>query len=131
MKMSWILASALVAATPGMAWAGEAPAGNAAVGQKLFIQCRACHTVDGTAAHTIGPNLNGVVGARAGARKGYTYSQAMAASGLVWNAKTLDRFLTRPSTAVPGTKMAFAGIAAPKARADMIAYLATLKPSRR
>ena len=131
MKTIWIVISALMVVAPGSASAGEAPAGNPAVGQKMFLQCRACHTVAANAPHSIGPNLNGVVGARSGTRKGYNYSQAMAAAGLVWNAKTLDRFLTRPSAAVPGTKMAFAGMAAPKARADMIAYLATLRASRR
>lgn len=106
-------------------------AGDAAMGGRLFLQCRACHTVGAAEKSGLGPNLNGVFGAKAGAKPGYQYSPAMTKSGLVWTANTLDGFLTRPMTAVPGTKMAFAGVANPKARADLIAYLATLKPAVR
>jgi cytochrome c len=111
--------------------AARAADGNAAAGQKLFIQCRACHTVAAGAAHGVGPNLNGVVGTKAGSKRGYVYSSPMAKSGVVWNNASLDRFLTRPSAMVPGTKMAFAGVAAQKTRADIVAYLATLKAPRR
>lgn len=100
---------------------------NVARGGKLFLQCRACHTVAPGGAHTVGPNLAGVFGARAASRPGYRYSPSLAQSGVVWNAATLDAFLKRPSQAVPGNKMAFAGVADARSRSDLVGYLATLK----
>ena len=129
-------ATALCAITAGVAplMAGSPPTaavpGDPVAGKRSFAQCGICHNVGAGEANGIGPNLRGVSGAKAGARPGFAYSPAMAKSGLVWNAATLDRFLTKPSAAVPGTKMAFAGVPAAKTRADLIAYLATLKPAR-
>lgn len=100
-------------------------------GGKLFLQCRACHTVGAAERNGVGPNLNGVAGAKAASKPGYTFSPALAKSGIVWTGAQLDAFLKRPSALVPGTKMAFPGIAAPQNRADMIAYLVTLKPAKR
>ena len=127
MKVSLPLIALTILAAPHAAIA----AGDAAMGGKLFLQCRACHTVGAAEASGIGPNLSGVVGAKAGTRAGYVYSPAMAASGLVWTPTTLDAFLTRPMTLVPGTKMAFGGVANPKGRADLIAYLSTLQAAGR
>lgn len=131
MRNSVPRASATVIALALAAPAAAAPAGNAAIGSKLYLQCRACHTVGPAEASGVGPNLSGVVGAKAGVKPGYSFSPAMKKSGIVWTAATLDAFLKRPTAVVPGTKMAFAGVAAPKARQDLIAYLATLKPARR
>jgi len=55
--------------------------------------------------------------------QGFSYSDAMKRSKIVWNEKTLDRFLTNPLKAVPGTSMGYAGIADARERADLIAYL--------
>ena len=107
--------------------APPAAAPNPVRGGQLFLQCRACHTVAPGGGHTVGPNLAGVVGAKAGTRAGYDYSPALVKSGLTWNAAALDAFIKRPSQAVPGNKMAFAGVADARARADLIAYLTTLK----
>ncbi len=52
--------------------------------------------------------------------------QAQKASGLTWTEDNLDRWLTNPSTLVPGTKMFFK-IDDPQARADIVAYLKELK----
>ena len=49
-------------------------------------------------------------------------SPALKASGLVWDAATLDRWLTGPPELVPGTKMYFS-LSDPQKRADIIAYL--------
>lgn len=123
--MRSIVVPSLLAAllTPQMASAE----GNAALGGKMFLQCRACHTVAAGDRNGIGPNLNSIVNAKAASRAGFTYSPALSKAGIVWTPAKLDAFLTRPSALVPGTKMAFPGIANPKSRADMIAYLATLK----
>ncbi len=104
--------------------------GDAAIGARLFLQCRACHTVGPGEPGNTGPNLSSIVGAKAGGKSGYTYSPALAGSGIVWTSTTLDAWLVKPTSLVPGTKMAFAGVASPKARADLIAYLATLKAAK-
>ena len=68
-----------------------------------------------------------MVGRKAGSVAGFNYSPAMKGSKVVWNARSLDTFLTRPSAIVPGTRMAFAGIANPTDRANLIAYLGTVR----
>ncbi len=117
-----------VAATASPPLQAAAPVrGDAAIGARLFMQCRACHTVERGGANGVGPNLAGVMGAKAGFHPGYKYSEAMAKAQLSWTPATMDAWLKRPSAVVPGTKMSFPGMPNPKARADMIAYLATLK----
>ncbi|MDQ2860783.1 MAG: cytochrome c family protein, partial [Pseudomonadota bacterium] len=59
---------------------------------------------------------------------GFHYTPALAASGIVWSGPTLDRFLSGPGNAVPGTAMAVA-IHDPRLRADLIAYFAS-RPAR-
>ena len=93
-------------------------------GQLLFLQCKACHNINAGEPDKLGPNLHGIVGAKAGARANFAYSAAMQASGLVWNAATLDSYLAAPAKKVPGTKMTFGGVAAEADRIAIIAYLA-------
>ncbi|MEN3745834.1 cytochrome c family protein [Sphingomonas sp. HF-S3] len=112
---------------PATAPAPAMQAGNPATGAKLFLQCRACHTVNPGGANTVGPNLAGIMGAKAATRPGYAYSPALKNAKLTWDKPTMDAWLTRPAKVAPGNKMAFAGMSNPQARADMIAYLATLK----
>lgn len=104
-----------------------APAGDAAAGKKVFMRCAACHTVSATGTQKMGATMAGVAGRKAAAVKGAKYSPALTKSGLVWNDTNLDAWLQRPSKVVPGTSMAFAGIADQKQRRDLIAYLKTLK----
>ena len=44
-------------------------------------------------------------------------------SGIVWNDKTLDRFLTKPLKMVPGSSMTYDGVSDPKERADCVVSL--------
>ena len=117
-----------VSAAPAAMPAGVAFAsltGDAAKGQTIFNQCRACHApVAG--ANGIGPSLFGVVGRTAGSVEGYAYSPANKGSGIHWTPDTIYTYLESPARMVPGTKMSFM-LADPQARADVIAYLATLK----
>jgi cytochrome c len=111
--------SALLTATAGAA----TPNGDPVHGKALYQGCAACHSIDDD---DLGPRHRGVVGRKAGIVPDYNYSPALKASGLTWTEDNLDRWLTNPSTLVPGTKMFFK-IDDPQARADIIAYLKELK----
>ena len=89
--------------------------------------CSVCHSVQKTGGPAEGPNLIGLVGREAASQPDFTkYSDALKASELTWNMKTLDKFLVNPMAMVPGTFMPML-IPDDKTRADVIAYLATLK----
>ena len=89
--------------------------------------CSVCHSVQKTGGPIEGPNLLGVVGRKAASEPGFTkYSPALKASKLTWTKQTLDKFLMNPGEMVPGTFMPIE-ISDDKTRADVIAYLATLK----
>jgi cytochrome c len=101
-------------------------AADPAAGEKVFGKCKACHKVDGT--NGTGPHLNGVVGRNHAAVADFGYSDAMKGKASeVWTPDVLNVFLTSPKAAVPGTKMGFAGLPKAEDRANVIAYLATLK----
>lgn len=105
--------------------ASGARAQDAAAGAMSFLQCADCHSPG--ANNGVGPGLKGVVGRKAGTQPDFTYSAAMSKSALTWDDRTLDAFLADPRTALPGTAMAFPGVEDAKDRADLIAYLKTLK----
>jgi glucose/arabinose dehydrogenase len=94
-------------------------------GEAIFRQrCATCHSTTDRAERA--PGLGGVLGRRAGSGKGFGYTAALRDSGLVWDAITLDRFLTLPSALVPGTAMPMP-VPDPAERHAVVAYLATLK----
>lgn len=99
---------------------GGSPKGDVAHGKELYAQCAGCHQLP---TNSIGPMHCGLIGRPAGSVPGFDYSEAMKTSGLVWDTKTLDEFLTAPIAYVTGTKMGFAGLTNPTDRADLIAYL--------
>ncbi len=74
-----------------------------------------------------GPSLAGIAGRAAGQVAGFKYSAANKDSALIWDAATLDKYLTNPREVVPHTTMTYAGLKDTTKRADLIAYLATLK----
>jgi cytochrome c len=88
-----------------------------------FAQCLSCHTVE-PGRNMIGPSLFGVLGKRAGSAPGFTYSNALQASRVTWDAKTLDAWLAGPAVLIPGNKMMFAGLHDPARRKEVIDYLA-------
>jgi cytochrome c len=88
-------------------------------------KCSACHSVD---ASRVGPAHIGVVGRRAGQAADYEYSEALAKSKVVWNKTTLNAWLTEPEKLIPGQRMGYR-LSLRQERADVIAYLATLKAS--
>jgi cytochrome c len=94
--------------------------------QSYQARCGGCHSVQ---ADRIGPRHAGVFGRRAGSVAGFDYSPALAGSRLVWDARTLDQWLSDPESLIPGQRMGYR-LADAAARADVIAYLATLPAAR-
>ena len=104
-----------------------AVAADAANGSKVFkTQCGACHRAE-AGKNLIGPSLFGIVGRPSSSVAGFKYSAANQAAKLTWDTATLDTYLTNPRATVPGTTMTFAGLKNDTQRADLIAYLETLK----
>lgn len=121
-----LTSAAALAALTGLAApiAAHAQAGSAAKGADVYeARCSSCHVLNGVGQ---GPSLVGVVGRKAASLPGYAYSDALKASGLTWSPANLDRFLTGPGALVHGTAMR-ATVPDPGERADLIAYLTTLK----
>lgn len=122
MKIAPLLLSALI----GLSFATSVRAADVAAGKKVFNKCAVCHSpVAGK--NNVGPSLFGVVGRKSASAPGYNYSDALKASNKTWDAATLDAWLTGPQKLVPGTKMTFPGLPNADDRANVIAYLATLK----
>lgn len=98
-------------------------AGDPAAGEKVFAQCRACHQIGENAKNAVGPELNGLIGRKAGSVAGYNYSAANKNSGITWDEATFRQYIKDPKGKVPGTKMVFPGIKDDKKISDLIAYL--------
>lgn len=115
-----LLASAAVA---GQALA----AGDPKKGTDVFAEeCGDCHsTKEGKAKK--GPPLFGVVNRKAGSVPDFAYSEAMRQSGITWAPEKIDAYIAAPRKLIPGGKMKYDGLPDGGQRADLIAYLMTLK----
>ena len=102
---------------------GAASAQDAALGEKVFLKCRACHQIGESAKNAVGPVLNGIVGRKAGTYADYTCSDANKNSGITWDEATLKEYLKNPRAKIPGTKMIFPGLTKDDDIANVIAYL--------
>ncbi|GGJ11009.1 c-type cytochrome [Neoroseomonas lacus] len=121
MSVRFAVVGALLLALPGMASAQDA-----AAGQRVFNQCRACHTVEQGGRNGVGPNLHGIFGRRAGSIDGFRYSapmRAKAAEGLTWDEPTLRAYIANPKAIVPAGSMSFPGLRNEQQVNDLIAYL--------
>jgi len=123
LRRLFVIAAAVV---PALCAAGSKP--DVENGKTTFnTMCGVCHSVQETGGPHEGPNLVGVVGRKAASQPEFSnYSPALKASKLTWSKKTLDKFLLNPGEKVPGTLMPMQ-IPDNKTRADVVAYLATLK----
>jgi len=92
-------------------------------GATLARQCMACHNFAKGGPNMVGPNLWGVVGGPHDHKPDYTYSDAMEKFPGKWDFESLNKFITKPTAYVPGTKMGFAGLKKLEDRADVIAWL--------
>lgn len=103
-----------------------ARAADPAAGQRVYNQCRACHTIDANGRNGVGPNLFGIIGAPAARIEGFRYSAPMrerATAGLTWTEENMRAYLTNPREFLPGGSMAFAGLRNQQQLDDLIAFL--------
>jgi cytochrome c len=122
--MRFIAATVSVVLASAVVTQAAAQSGDAGRGERLFNQqCKACHTVEKGGRNGIGPNLFGVFGSKAGAVQGFSFSEAMQKSAIVWDDKTMTEYLKDPKTRVPDGKMVYVGLKQPAQLDDMIAYL--------
>jgi cytochrome c len=86
--------------------------------------CRACHT------GAIGPVLRGVAGRKIASQPDFSgYSDGLKAKAAEsWTDENLDAFIKSPSDFAAGTRMSMS-VADDATRANVIAYLKTLKPT--
>ncbi|MBS0295347.1 MAG: c-type cytochrome [Proteobacteria bacterium] len=104
------------------------PAPSAERGAALFAaHCASCHASRLGAAPNIGPNLFRVVGRRSGSEPDYRYSASLKTGSLIWTATTLDLYLADPKEKAPAGRMPHPGLKLDSERADVIAYLETLR----
>src|SRR5947207_360517 len=108
-----------------LAEANRGYAQDAEHGKTIFKACATCHATDH--ANRVGPGLEEIIGRKAGTVPGFSYSNAMKKSDIVWDTKVLDAYLESPQQVVPGNRMPYAGLKNPTDRTDLVAYLATLK----
>ncbi len=100
--------------------------GDATAGEKVFLNCKTCHSSE-AGKNMVGPSLHGLQGRTSGTIAGFSYSVANKNSGIVWSNEKLFQYLEAPQRVIPGTKMTYTGVKDPQQRANLIAYLDTLK----
>lgn len=115
--------TAVAAAEP--AFADLIQVADVSAGEQTFGKCKSCHNIGGK--NGVGPHLNGVVGRARGSVEGFAYSDAMKSIVAPWTEEEIYTFIKAPKVYVPGTKMSYAGLAKPEERANVVAYLASLK----
>lgn len=119
MKSMWMLVLARVTVASG----AMAQPGDVDRGQRDFMACAACHSLE-PGRNMTGPSLASLWGRKAGGLAGFDrYSDALKSSGIVWDDKTLDEWLTDPQHLVPDNLMPFEGVKDAKVRADLLAFL--------
>ena len=118
-----------VLATIALLSPASAQLGDAARGQQNFRLCAPCHSLEPDRNMT-GPSLANLWGRKAGSLPSFErYSDALKASGIIWDDRSLDGWLTDPDLMVPDNEMPFNGIKDSQVRTDLLAFLKdTAKP---
>lgn len=97
--------------------------GDAARGQRDFQACSSCHSLE-PGRNMTGPSLANLWGRKAGSLPSFDrYSDALKSSGIIWDDRALDGWLTDPQRMVPDNDMPFQGIKDGGVRADLLAFL--------
>src|SRR6266403_3478328 len=110
-------------ATIGLLSPAFAQKGDATRGQQDFRACAPCHSLEPDRNLT-GPSLANLWGRKAGGLASFDrYSDALKSSGIIWDDRSLDGWLTDPQRMVPDNDMPFEGIKDARARADLLAFL--------
>lgn len=127
-RLAYAVAAACLSFAPALT--GSALAQDAAAGERVFLQCRACHQVGETAKNGVGPQLNGILSGsrKAGTAEGYSYSAAYKALDKVWNEDNFKVYIKDPRGVTPGTKMVFPGLKDDTQITNIIAYLKQFGP---
>ena len=112
----------LVAGVALMAGVSSASAQNAAEGEKVFRQCKACHSLE-AGKKGVGPSLNGVVGRKSGTVEGVTLSPAQQDANITSETRKPTKYTADPKGFVAGNKMAFAGVKKEEDLKNLVAYL--------
>jgi len=101
------------------------PANDISNGEKQFARkCSVCHTLEKDGLRRAGPTLFNLFGRKAGSLDGYTYSEALLKSEIIWSAETIARLFTDgPDIVTPGTKMPIQRMKNKRDRDDLISYL--------
>lgn len=115
---SLILATALGFAVSAPVLADD----SAALGEKVYKKCRACHALE-PGKMKMSVSLAGLYGATAGKVEGASYSSAMKESEVIWNDETLDAFLADPKGFMPGSRMLVRGLKKAEDRQAIIALM--------
>ena len=96
---------------------------NADKGKKVAKKCVSCHTFKKGGKNKVGPNLFGIIGGARAKAAGFKYSNAITKMGGNWSYEDMNKFLTKPKSFLPGTKMAFNGLKSAGDRAAVILFL--------
>lgn len=99
-------------------------------GERVFMRCATCHTIEEGGTGKLGPNLHGLVGRDIASVPGFRYSDTLLAEEGNWTLARLNAFLARPRLATPGTHMPFRGILSPHDREDLLAYLVEVQTGK-
>lgn len=102
--------------------AGASPADEVLQGRMLYeSRCGGCHAVD---ANRVGPMHRNLIGRRAGSVPDFAYSPALRSSSVVWSAQTLDQWLSKPESLIPGQRMNYS-VSSEQDRRLLIRYLSS------
>lgn len=92
-------------------------------GRTLYLQCRACHTIEEGGRNLAGPNLYGTFGKQVAADPEFPYSDALRQADFVWTPRAMDAWITSPWLFLPGNRMSYGGMHRPEDRRDLIAWM--------
>ena len=121
----WLVAlvSWVALATPGLLADDPAPGCKVEKGRNVFMKCQPCHSAEEGGPHIVGPNLNGVIGRKAGTAAGFNYSHAFKGADFTWDREKLDQYLEEPAKFVESNWMPFTGLKRPEDRQAVICHL--------